>query len=455
MNLENIGKYNLSIEQLTEILQVSKEELKAFEMRYKKESINLPDDNQFRQNAKKAVSELKQNAINNNGELANKISEELLSNYTMYEQVGNHYSWYNYERQIDNYVSLEQITNEPVNNRPQLSGKFMNIDYIASSSSYLLSLYKMHLEEKNIVKKNLYYDTFRQGLDILDLDPLIYEMLGENKNSMGYWFPKLQEASFNKNKLILPQTQILKVPMQVLQLTRNDFQNITPISKEIVNKFCYNAFHLEEQKKYFIKTGTYSSKFDFRNALIDDANELREIGECFLFLQNNASQKASPLNNPSIYGISTTNEWVVREFIEDVENNPTIYKGLPLRTEFRFFVDFDRKKILGVTPYWEEKTMIKRFSNCSNIHDNHDFITFLANSPKLKKDYKEFLKQVTKGVEELVSTTNLSGQWSIDIMKNGNNFYVIDMAIAENSAFYDCVPKKQRVRSSENWLPRI
>lgn len=56
---------------------------------------------------------------------------------------------------------------------------------------------------------------------------------------------------------------------------------------------------------------------------------------------------ASPLSQPSIYGVSTTNEWVVREFIPDKEGNPCIYKGLPLHTEYRVFVDCDTDEVLG------------------------------------------------------------------------------------------------------------
>lgn len=51
---------------------------------------------------------------------------------------------------------------------------------------------------------------------------------------------------------------------------------------------------------------------------------------------------------PSIYGAATTNEWVVREFIKDKENNPCIYKGLPLHTEYRVFIDADTKEVLGI-----------------------------------------------------------------------------------------------------------
>ena len=43
-----------------------------------------------------------------------------------------------------------------------------------------------------------------------------------------------------------------------------------------------------EDKEYFIKTGTYSSKFDFRNARVSGPKEVRELGEYLLFIHFHA-----------------------------------------------------------------------------------------------------------------------------------------------------------------------
>lgn len=40
-------------------------------------------------------------------------------------------------------------------------------------------------------------------------------------------------------------------------------------------------------------------------------------------------------------------------------------------------------------------------------------------------------------------------------MQNGEDFWFIDMALAENSAFYECVPECLRKPVEENWLPKI
>ena len=305
---------------------------------------------------------------------------------------------------------------------------------------------------------------FRQGLDILDLDGITYEIIGTNPNSMGFWFPALVEAEKNLMErdrqcfFKIPSTKVVKVPITLLQLTRNDYMNLAQTTLNIVNKWAYKAFSLNEKQDYFIKTGTYSSKFDFRNAKVVGAKEVKELGEYLLFIHHQALMMAGPLTQPSIYGVSTTNEWVVREYIDDLEGNPTIYKGLPLHTEYRIFVDCDTDEVIGISPYWEPETMKNRFSNGSDTdspHMMHDYIIYKAHEKTLMSRYEQNKNKIVEEVSKLVKELDLSGQWSLDIMQNGEDFWIIDMAIAENSAFYSCVPVVKRRKSKENWIPRL
>ena len=163
----------------------------------------------------------------------------------------------------------------------------------------------------------------------------------------------------------------------------------------------------------------------------------------------------SPLCQPSIYGVSTTNEWVVREFIEDKEGNPTIYKGLPLHTEYRIFVDCDTKELIGYTPYWEPNTMKTRFGSGNDsisVHNKHDYVVYEAHEKTLMDRYNDNILKVCMEIQRLIKHLNIIGQWSIDIMQNGDDFWIIDMAVAENSAFYNCIPKELRNPMEEDWL---
>lgn len=142
----------------------------------------------------------------------------------------------------------------------------------------------------------------------------------------------------------------------------------------------------------------------------------------------------------------SNNEWVVREFIDDKENNPTIYNGLPLHTEYRVFVDFDDKEIIGINPYWDPDVMKKNFlevDSSKNSVKQHDYIIYSTHEEKLMSRYEENKELVMNEVRKLLDKCNLTGQWSIDVMQNGDDFWLIDMARATESALVECVPKSK------------
>lgn len=337
--------------------------------------------------------------------------------------------------------------------RPMLTDRLMIRDIENSPYELLFWYYKKYVESGD----EECFMRFKQGLSILDLDPVCYETLSCNMNSMGYWFPKIHSMNRDSEAFKIPNTTIMKVPMPVLQLSRLEYSLINPITKKIVNDFVHRAFLLEDDKTYFVKTGTFSNKFDFRNCKVS-GSEVKELGEYLLYDSYCASQMASPLNMPSIVGPALTNEWVVREFIEDPDDNPTIYKGLPLRTEFRVFVDFDTNKVLSVVNYWDEKTMLNRFEERRDNHDVHDLITFKANLSRLNarfEKYKDIVREKTMVLLESKSQNRLTGQWSMDVMLSGEDFYIIDMALAEESYYYQSVPLEDRRVSKQNWIPKL
>ena len=70
----------------------------------------------------------------------------------------------------------------------------------------------------------------------------------------------------------------------------------------------------------------------------------------------------------------------------------------------------------------------------------HDAVIYRAHEPTLMGRYHQHLEEVTAAVRELLPHLNLPGQWSLDIMQNGDDFYLIDMAAASTSALSQCVP---------------
>jgi len=451
--LPNLFQKNISKDKIAEMLKVSPEKLKEFEEAYKTHILTdeIDSDNLFDINSRQASKDIRTRTLPKDinqdyiETICNKITNELLS-----VQNG-----YHLPEDIDNssLVTNNDLAVIPEEIRPQLTGTLLKKDIAIDSNHQLLEMLYRSMTTKNPKKALDFYHMFRQGLDILDLDPITYEILGMNRNSIEHWFAPLKAAAQNQNFFKIPKTKIVRVPLPILQLTRLDYKELTPATLKIVDDWAIKAFDLDVNKKYFIKTGTYSSKFDFRNACVTGEKEIRELGEYLLFIHFQANQMAGPLSSPCIYGVSTTNTWVVREFIEDKENNPTIYKGLPLHTEYRIFVDMDTKEVLGIAPYWEPTMMEKRFSENRNIHDTHDYITFKAHKDILMKRYNQNKNNIVNKIESLIKAIDLHDQWSIDIMQNGDEFWIIDMALAENSALREYIPREKQKTTVENWIP--
>lgn len=461
----NSGNADIELRKnIANLLNVSPEALENFEKSYANYSINVTNKPFFELNAKDIIQ--KNEGITPDvadaadvSQLIDQIVNELLDKTNIWSYDGIRGKTVVNERPNNSgkIVTSDEIKKLPENIRPQLTGNLMKVDINTPSYIELINLYMQLMDNNNSnSQRRTAYNMFRQGLDILDYDPIMYQIIGTNPNSMGYWLPKLVEAIKLQDFFKIPKTKIMKVPMTVLQLTRLDYASLTRTTLDIIDKFCYEAFELDKNKDYFIKTGTYSSKFDFRNTHVVGAKEVMELGEYLLFIHHQANMMASPLNNKVIYGVSTTNEWVVREFIRDKEDCSCIYHGLPLHTEYRVFVDFDSDTVIGASPYWEPETMKKRFNNSddSNNPDNiHDGIIYMSQEEKLMKKYNSNINSVVEKVKAFIPDVDLSGQYSIDIMQNGDDFWIIDMALAENSAFYNCVPRELRNPSPEKWIP--
>ena len=449
-----------SYEELAAMLKTNPDALKTFDEVYKTqvlESRELHENMlQWDTATVKAILDKKVYFPPELNSLIDRIVTELVPETRLYiynAKRGGYYVKYSANRDFVAAVTNKELNRYPEKLRPQLTGKLMKVDVSEPSYKSLLQNYAEYKNAKNDRMKMLYYNLFRQGLDILDLDDFTYQMLEMNPISMGFWLPPLVEGLYGNKFFKVPDTKILHVPITMLQLTRLGFETLNPVTKEIVNRYCKKVFHLDEHGDYFIKTGTYSSKYEFRNAHIHEPKEVDEMGEYFLLLNHLTCSMAAPTNNRSFYGANTTNEWVVREYIKDKESNPTIYNGLPLHTEYRVFVDFDTKEILGVSPYWRSDVMKGKFKEVSSPQERHDYVVYMMHEDVLNKRYNESVQIVLAELKKVIPRIELTGQWSIDVMRNGDDYYIIDMALAENSALDDCVPREKLRAYPQQWLP--
>ena len=322
---------------VAELLKVSPDVLQAFEESYWKAQtqVDTTTTNFFKQNSRMVKEHNLSPYLSPEATvLAATIVEELLVEYGFKKQNAD---------LTPAPVTTKVIETLPDELKPQLTAHLLKKEIAEDSYIHVLDYYQKFLN----TGKQDFYMRFLQGLDILDLDPIMYEILGCNQNAMSHWFPQLKAAVNQQSFFKVPETKIIKVPLPILQLTRLPYGSLTPTTLKIVDDFCMEAFDLNVTKDYFIKTGTYSSKFDFRNAVVHGEQEVRELGEYLLYIHHQANQMASMLNNVSIPGVSTTNEWVVREYIADKEDNPCIYKGMPLHTEYRFFILIPMKSLVS------------------------------------------------------------------------------------------------------------
>lgn len=464
------GESKTGKDALVDFLKTTPEALDAFEKAYRKEVI---DDNDYSYdgvpNAKQAAAVMNRETPEALDELVCRIVEELIALTPVYRYDGENISTLNPLALPDHeMVTKEEVMAAPAAFRPACTGNLMKKDCNTEegvNGRMLLSMYMdSQSQKRSRTARKQAYDRFRSGLDLLDLDGLMYAMIDKNPNSMGYWLPALVEAVKKQDYFKIPATTMIKVPLTLLQLTRLDYGTHTPTTLKIVDDYCYRVFGLDENKTYFVRTGTCSSKFDFRNAKVSGAKEVHELGEYLLYNHSRGAAMAGPLCQPSIYGMQTTVEWAVREYIEPKEKLPEIYLGLPLRLEMRVFIDATEKRVLGIAPYWDPETMKRRFSmedDFRNPDKIHDYVTYSAYEHTLMEKYEIYKDKVARKIEAILPNLDLKGQWSLDVMLNGTNpdgsddIYLIDMALACNSALQEYVPYGLLKPYTEDWIPEI
>lgn len=455
-------------DKIADLLKTNPEALEAFEAAYRKEVMTWDTSFDDMPNAKQAADQMDHEISDEVDNLVDRIVQELIAQTYIYKFNGSLiYEIFSLRNIPDNaLITRDEINALPVSMRPELTGQLMRVDMNPEIPSYvvLLDTYKRYTECRNLKDKQQSYHQFRQGLDLLDVDPVMYAMIDMNPDSMGHWFPALVDAAKCQDYFKVPKTTLIKIPLTLLQMTRLDYMLHTPTTLKIVDDYCYKIFDLDETKTYFIRTGTTSLKYDFRNVKVSGAKEVHELGEYLLYNHSKGPAMAGPLSQPSIYGMQTTVEWAVREYIEPKEVLPQIYFGMPLRLELRVFIDADEKRVIGIAPYWDPNIMKKRFSmddDFRNPDKIHDYTVYTAYEHILMAKYEQYKDKIWKKVEQMLPYLDLIGQWSLDVMVNGVNedgsddVYLIDMATAQTSALIEYVPKHLLKRSEEDWLPKI
>lgn len=248
--------------------------------------------------------------------------------------------------------------------------------------------------------------------EMKEISRKVYNEELRNKNNFSYWYPRIIDTPLSMAKSIYHKFSYEEREIIDVDYDKVDFKQIREILKPVLEQ-------MNVRKTYSIKNGTFSGKFNFEDSIAT---------------VENLEEKFYKVNYGSaMVGAGGDTEIVVREFIPyNSCRTPKIYNGLPLRPEFRVFYDMSKKKVLYTVNYWD-------YDYCRpHICDKTDQIVFDYYKEYLEEKFNEYKDKV----EELISKSkfDLSGKWSIDIMLNeieDNKLYLIDMAEASKSAYYD------------------
>ena len=241
------GESKTGKDALVDFLKTTPEALDAFEKAYRKEVI---DDNDYSYdgvpNAKQAAAVMNRETPEALDELVCRIVEELIALTPVYRYDGENISTLNPLALPDHeMVTKEEVMAVPAAFRPACTGNLMKKDCNTEegvNGRMLLSMYMdSQSQKRSRTARKQAYDRFRSGLDLLDLDGLMYAMIDKNPNSMGYWLPALVEAVKKQDYFKIPATTMIKVPLTLLQLTRLDYGTHTPTTLKIVDDYCYRG----------------------------------------------------------------------------------------------------------------------------------------------------------------------------------------------------------------------
>lgn len=248
----------------------------------------------------------------------------------------------------------------------------------------------------------------------LPTDDYIKEM-AESRNNISYWFPKIENCGIK-----VPKTVIVPIPVDLTRAIHEDRYSKSSVNSQdmfhwvsgkVMPKIQHLGFLL------FVKNGTFSNKFlAYTCMCVNDPYNLTYNIPFIMY-------------HSSILGAGGNTEIAIRERIGHIPEAPTIYCGLPLTTEFRVFYDFDERKVLKTVNYWD-------YDYCfPHMFNEGDKLIFSHYAPLLQKEFDERKAEVENLVSEHMQNVDLTGKWSVDIMYRGD-YWLIDMALAENSAYY-------------------
>lgn len=238
------------------------------------------------------------------------------------------------------------------------------------------------------------------------------------------WYPYIIDFGHFKHSEIISNQIFTFEEVEIMRET----DNIDKVNWDKINEIITPTLNkMQDYKLYNIKNGCFSNKFDFNTCLATKKNLAKQLWKI-----NYQS---------SMFETGGYTELVVREIIPyNKKETPTIYNGMPLRTEVRVFYNMDTKQIEYIVDYWDYNYCYESISG--NKTDSIIFDWF-HNNTMHKSKFNMITEYIYKNISTLKFNSRLKGIWSIDFMYVDNTIeddlyiYLIDMARGERSAYWD------------------
>lgn len=247
-------------------------------------------------------------------------------------------------------------------------------------------------------------------------------------NLFSKWWPAVKDCG-----IMVPKSTVFPVPPELMKhfyMEKPD-EDIAAVQAWVDKTVLPGLKDAGLQGLLFVKNGTFSNKFVADKSCMVLPNELTDA---IININYAAACCGADMSGGC-------NELVVRQRIQHDERvTPCIYHGLPLRSEFRVFYDFDLKKVLFTADYWDYDYIY------DHLHDVTDKIILSHERERLENTFKEKKSMAeTLVAEHMANVDGLSGPWSVDLMMTeAGEMYLIDMAVAEQSSYWEFRPGNER-----------
>lgn len=244
---------------------------------------------------------------------------------------------------------------------------------------------------------------------------------------LSYWFPKLLQAD-----LPVPRTRI--VPLPTVGVSEDLYRVLDgqPIGERAQAWLGVLQLATDEiGYPCFLRTGETSNKHEWEKT-------------CFLSRPEDLASHVLALIEFSeiadFMGLAW-NVWVVREMLPTTPVT-TVYRGMPLCREFRFFVEDDT--ITCCHPYWPEQAVRDGFRGREIPEDFDEMCEFLTTSNDSEREH-------IVGLAEAAGAA-VGGKWSVDILQTMRGWYITDMAVAHQSWHWPgCPQARSQANDRRDW----